>query len=190
MKKLIYLTLIISVFYACQKDDCNKKDIYHNVSDEGKSMLPYSGFDTLTYLRTNIGDTHTFIGTGKKTTYDVQSEKADCGNTLYFEKYYYTYKCNNYNDLVIGQYTNNNISCFTNIDFNNQNFNGDVDFNDSKTDLDSIILSNNKVYYKVERIPNFNPTPTTYRAYFNKQYGCIKMVFTNGDTWELLSFKK
>ncbi len=126
MKKQFYLTLLVSVFFACQKDDCNKKDIYYKVSDEGKSMLPYSGFDTLTYIRTNVGDTHTFIGTGKKTTYDVQSETADCGNTLYFEKYYYTYKSSNYNDIIIGQNTGTNYRYdgLTFIDFNNQLFEG------------------------------------------------------------------
>lgn len=188
--QILFSLSSLLLIVGCDKTDCNKKDIYYNVRDIDKSMLPYSGYDTLTYIRTNLGDTHTFIGTGKKTTYDVQSEMADCGNTLHYENYFYTYKCNNFNDLVIGQYTNNNISCFTYIDFNSQNFRGDVDFNDSKPDLDSVILSSNKIYHKVERIPNFNPTPTTYMAYFNQQYGCIKMVFTNGDTWELLSFKK
>ena len=185
MKKLIYLTLLISVFYSCQKDDCNKKDIYYKVSEKGKSMLPYSGFDTLTYIRTNIGDTHTFIGTGKKTTYDVQSETTDCGNTLYYEKYYYTYKANDFNDMVIGQLTSSNITNFSFIDFNNEHFEGDVDFNFVNQDLDSLYVMG-KLYTKVEIIPDSK----NYRAYFNKAYGCIKMVFRNGDTWELLNFKK
>jgi hypothetical protein len=187
MKKLIYLTLLVSVFFACQKDDCNKKDIYYNVNEKGRSMIPYSGYDTLTYIRTNIGDTHTFIGTGKKTTYDVQSEAADCGNTLYYEKYYYTYKSHDFNDLIIGQYTGLNSSYEGNtyVDFNNQIFMGYINFNIVKIDLDSLEVLG-KVYTKIETIPSNE----NHKAFFNKDYGCIKMVFTNGDTWELLNFKK
>ncbi len=185
MKKLIYLTLLISVFYACQKDDCNKKDVYYNVRDVDKNMLPYSGYDTITYVRTNVGDTHTFIGIGKKVTYDVQSENADCGNTLYYEKYYYTYKSSDFNNIVIGQniplVSTSRANTF--FDFNNQYFDGSLYLNEAN--LDSIIVLNKK-YYNVQFIPDDKP----YKAYFNKEYGCIKMVFTNGDTWELLNFKK
>jgi hypothetical protein len=44
----------------------------------------------------------------------------------------------------------------------------------------------NKKYYNVQFIPDEKP----YRAYFNKEFGCLKIIYSNGDTWELLSFKK
>ena len=183
--QILFSLTSLLLLISCDKTDCNKKDIYYNVRDVDKSMLPYSGYDTLTYIRTNVGDTHTFIGAGKKTSYDVQSEAADCGNTLHYEKYYYTYKSSDYNDIVIGQYTNNNISCFTYIDFNNQHFEGDVDFNFVNQDLDSLYVIG-KLYTKIEVISDSK----NYKAYFSKNYGCIKMAFPNGATWELLSFKK
>jgi hypothetical protein len=185
---ICFLISLIVILASCEKNKCDKRDIYYNVSDERKNMIPYTGYDTLTFIRTSLGDTHTFIGNGKKITYDIQVETAECGNTLYYEKYFYTYNSKTYNSsLIIGQYTNNNNTEAgeTYIDFQNQIFNGSVNFNFVKPNLDSLKVLNN-VYKKIEIIPDNK----SYAAYFNKEYGCIKLVFTNGDTWELLNLKK
>lgn len=183
--QILFSLTSLLLLISCDKTDCNKKDIYYNVRDVDKSMLPYLGYDTLTYIRTNVGDTDTFIGAGKTTSYDVQSEMADCGNTFHYENYFYTYKSKNFNDLVIGQniplVSTSRANTFLN--FNNQYFNGSLYLNE--VNLDSIIVLNKK-YYNVQFIPDEKP----YRAYFNKEFGCLKIIYSNGDTRELLSFKK
>jgi len=195
MKKLLVFTsasllLLCYVLFTTCKKKCEHEEILYDVEDFEKEMLPYHGFDTLTFIRTSVGDTHTFIGIGKTITYNYDYDAADCGNSYKHENYYYTYKSVSFgSDLIIGQLVNlNSVSADTYIIFQNQRFEGFLAFNSPIPDLDSLFVII-KFYTKVHFIPDRKPNGSPYLAYFAKEAGCIKIKFANGEIWELLEFK-
>lgn len=187
-KTIIFFLLILS--YSCAKECDARKDIYYNVDEIDKNMLPYNGFDTITFVRTSVGDTHTFIGIGKTTNYERTSLSYDCSDYYFRENYSYTFKSNTfYSPLYIGQYIPEvSISTPTSyINFQNKFYTGYLYLNE--TNLDSIVILNRK-YYNTQYISESTSIPANYKIYFNKEYGCLKMILDNGETWELLKYKK
>lgn len=183
-KNILRLIFIIMITNSCEKE-CNRKNIYHYIDDNYKTNLIYTGFDTLVFFRNSTGITYTFIGEGKNTSYNSLQEAYDCGNLMHYENYAFKYVSNNFaSPLYIGQYTNGNISCVTNIAFNNHYFEGDVNFVSNKTDMDSLIVGN-KIYKNIEVIY----TNKNNKAYFNKEFGVVKMEMINSEEWVLLSKK-
>lgn len=189
--KTITKTIILFILfltYSCQRECDEIKDIYYYVDEVDKKMLPYNGFDTLTFIRTTVGDTHTFIGIGKTANYNKTVETVEyCGNTLFRENYSYKFISNTFNSpLYIGQHIPE-VSIRTPISYINfeNNFLEDfINFNFVKQDIDSLKVLN-KMYYKLEKLGQ----PINKTAYFDKTSGCIKIEINN-ETWELLSYKK
>ena len=183
-KNILWLIVIIIITNSCEKE-CNRKNIYHYIDDNYKTNLTYTGFDTLVFVRNSTGITHTFIGQGKITSYNSLQEAYDCGNLMHYENYAFKYVSNNFaSTLYIGQYRGQNGGNFTNIAFNNHYFAGDVVFNSNKTDMDSFIVGN-KIYKNVEVIY----TNKNNKAYFNKEFGVVKMEMLNSEDWVFLSKK-
>jgi hypothetical protein len=187
-KTILLLTLLFA--YGCAKECDARKDIYYNIAEVDKNMLPYTGFDTITFVRTSVGDTHTFIGMGKTTNYDRTSLSYDCSDYYYRENYSYTFISNTFNSpLYIGQ----NIpivsenKAISYINFQNKFYTDYLYLNQSN--LDSIIILNKK-YYNTQYITKSTSIPANYKIYFNKEYGCLKMILENGETWEILEYKK
>ena len=188
---ILVLIAFIAFGISCKKK-CDPPEYFHDLSSEGRKMLPYSGFDTLTFVRTSVGDTHVFIGNGKLTQYAFEGIAADCGGRDKYVDYFCTYKSASFNfPLIIGQKTNGGYSSAgeTYIDFQRQLFEGQLGYNWAIPDLDSLMVLN-KLYTKVDMIPDVKPNISPFTAYFVKELGCIKIVFENGETWELLDFKK
>ncbi len=86
-KKLIinttYVLIAIAslVFISCSKDKgCDGTTVqYANILQSDKNLIPYKGGETLTFLHVNAGDTLTFIGEPKWTSYSNSSfGGADC----------------------------------------------------------------------------------------------------------------
>ena len=184
-KTIIFFLLTLS--YSCAKECDARKDIYYNVDEVDKNMLPYNGFDTITFVRTSVGDTHTFIGVGKTTNYNRTSLTYDCSDYYFRENYSYTFISNTFNSpLYIGQYIPE-VSLRTPIsyiNFQNKFLKGEVDFNDSITDIDSIFILN-KLYKRIELINK----SSVDKAYFQIDFGCLKIEINN-ETFELLNYKK
>jgi hypothetical protein len=185
-KTIIFFTLLLT--YSCERECGDLKDIYYYVDEVDKNMLPYTGFDTITFVRTSVGDTHTFVGIGKTISYNKTVETVEyCGRTFFRENYAYTFISKTFNSpLYIGQYIPE-VSIRTPIsyiNFENKFLEGDIDFDFIRQDIDSLIILGKK-YYKVEIIGKDN----NQNAYFDKTSGCIK-IERNNETWELLSLKK
>jgi hypothetical protein len=63
MKKLFYLVLVASLFYACNKDTpCTHQEYFYDIPSDELAVIPYKSMDTLTFIRTNTNDTFTFYG--------------------------------------------------------------------------------------------------------------------------------
>lgn len=184
-KTIILFTLFLT--FSCAKECDDKKDIYYNVDREFVKMLPYTGFDTLTFIRTSLVDTHTFIGIGKTTNYDRTSLSYDCSDYYFRENYSYKFISNTFNSpLYIGQYVapDSQKIPLTYINFENNFLEDFINLNFVKPDIDSLKVLN-KMYYKLEKLGQ----PINKTAYFDKTNGCIKIEINN-ETWELLSYKK
>jgi hypothetical protein len=184
-KTLLLLTLLFA--YGCAKECDARKDIYYNVDEEYKKMLPYTGFDTITFVRTSVGDTHTFIGIGKTTNYDKTSLSYDCSDYYFRENYSYTFISNTfYSPLYIGQYVapDSQKIPLTFINFENILIEDFINFNFIKPDIDSLKVLN-KTYFKIEKLGQ----PNNKTAFFDKTNGCIKIEMNN-ETWDLLNYKK
>ena len=184
-KTFIFLTLIFA--YSCAKECDAKKDIYYNVDEVDKNMLPYTGFDTLSFVRTSVGDTHTFIGIGKTANYKRTSLTYDCSAYYFRENYAFTFISSTFNSpLYIGQYIPEVSESLTlsYVNFENIFIENWINFNLTKPDIDSLKVLN-KMYYKLEKLGQ----PINKTAYFDKTNGCIKIEMNN-QTWELLEYKK
>lgn len=183
-KKILVLIVIITITNSCQKE-CHPEDIYYNIDDNYKTYLNYTGFDTLIFVRNSTGVTHTFINTGKITNYQMFRGSYDCSDYFHYENYAYKFVSSNFDSpLYVGQFRSQNGGSFSNISFNKYYFEGYVTFNNLKTDLDSLIIGN-KIYKNVEVI-NSNKNN---KAYFNKEFGLVKMELDFSEEWVLLSKK-
>lgn len=185
--KIFSLLALLLIFSNCAKECDDRKDIYYNVDEEFKKMLPYTGFDTITFVRTSVGDTHTFVGIGKTTNYDRTSLSYDCSDNYFRENYSYTFISNTFNSpLYIGQYVAQDSQKIplTFINFENNFLEDFINFNFVKQDIDTLKVLNT-TYYKVEKMEN----GISKNAYFDKANGCIKIEMNN-QSWELLRYKK
>jgi hypothetical protein len=141
-------------------------------------------------VRTSVGDTHIFVGVGKTGNYDRTSLSYDCSDYYFRENNSYKFISNTFNSpLYIGQYITivSMSTPISYINFENKFYEGYLYLNQSN--LDSIIILN-KIYYNTQFISNPTSIPTNYKIYFNKEYGCLKIILENGETWELLRYKK
>lgn len=182
--KLLYSLVLILIFSNCQKE-CNTENVYYNVGNVDKAMLPYTGYDTITFVRTSFGDTNVFIGKGKSINYETTQVSTDCGNRNNFENYSYKYASSSANDLLfIGQYVSTNFNQITLsfVELQNERIDDILFLNSSN--LDSTLVLN-KLYKNVQMIKNSNGS----KVYLNKEFGCLKIILNNGEIWELLTLK-
>jgi hypothetical protein len=189
MKNTITFTALICLFLiiGCKKK-CEQKEVLYTVLEETKKEIPYTGFDTLTFVRTSVGDTHVFIGQGKTFDYKFSRDAADCSDTYKRENYYYTYVSKTFNNPIIVGYNSISSTYDHYLQFKQQKFEGYFYFNTAAPLIDSLKVLG-KYYYKVDAMPNNNQYSSPYIAFFDEFVGCIKIKLTNGETWELLSIK-
>ena len=84
----LLLLSTIFLFSSCGQKNSNcgydhTTDIYYKLSDDSKSKIPYTGYDTLIF-KSDAGDTATLYGQGKKIYYETTTSgmsMADCGST-------------------------------------------------------------------------------------------------------------
>ena len=196
LKIIFCFILIISVFQSCfldEKHNCpSQKTLTQYIGDGYKKQIPYTGFDTLTFVRTSVGDTHTFYGTGINTGFDLGSYNSDINcpddktqlehtiikfvsptfpDPIYYHIYFRKY---NESEILL-------------INFRNQDFYDGFDvILGNSVKYDSLIIGNN-LYYKIHLINNINHySSPEYYLYYNS-FGMLKFKFINNETWELVS---
>jgi hypothetical protein len=195
--KIFFISLVFLLFYtSCSKDKgCNGTTVeYANIPQSNKDLIPYKGGETLTFLHVNTGDTVTFIGESKWTSYSNSSfGGADCvietrregRGIAFFDKI-------SNKTIVINQRNTSGYTSTFELDFEGEYFiTGAYDFSTGRTkfDYDSLNIQNN-TYNKIFKFNNdAYPRPTNYFVFCNSKYGILKFELSTGEIWELISKK-
>lgn len=90
MKKLIYIALLTSIFYACSKD-CERYNETRNVNVSNLSIvIPYTDTSTVKFIK-NGTDTLIYTSQGLKETYtnsyESNTRSGGCGTNLKLQQY-------------------------------------------------------------------------------------------------------
>lgn len=99
MKKLIYITLLTSIFYTCNKDCENNNKTFYVYSSDLPFIIPYTDTSRVKFIK-NGTDTLTYISQGLKETYFEgyisNTQSGGCGTNAKYERY--SLKMQNSND--------------------------------------------------------------------------------------------
>ena len=197
MKKLNFLSLsflAVSAFFlqTCKKDHCVNKDrtpldIFHKLSEEDKSKVPFKGNDTLVYY-SDAGDTAILYGQEKKEGYNWAmggDGDFDCPRTYnhYYESNEYSYIGNDsglfqikYN-LFIYEFDSGSGIHYV---LNTFEYGFAPSFINSPSNYkDSILIKGN--YFKGSKFIYLNSVTFLY----NYKYGFLQIKFEPGKNWTL-----
>lgn len=166
------------------------------ISKKLRDSIPYSGYDTLTFVRISTGDTHIFVGQGLKEGYDLYSggrtyENCPPPDNTKMGWLKYTFASSTFNsEIILGLYSfRSRETPYFAIDFNNQ------DYEDGSTALGkpyaySSLQIAGQTFYNINKISNSEfPTTDRFFVLYNYSFGILKFKFTNGEEWELISKK-
>ena len=194
--KTYILSLCTLVFFAsCQRDiPCKEKTTTYTISSSDKSKIPYTGKDTLTFVRTITGDTFTFYSTGWQSGFNTAYTADDCPQKQLFESRQLVFQSPTFsNTISLNQYVNPNTQGdYLDIFFQSTKFETRQLGNIYDTDSGSVILQG-KLYNNIHFISNdnsaVNTKPRNYGCLYTWNEGIIKILFTTGETWELVPKK-
>jgi hypothetical protein len=190
MKKLIYITLLASIFYACNKD-CERYNETRNVNISNLSyVIPYTDSSIVKFIK-NGTDTLLFASQGLKETYtdsyESNTRSGGCGTNLKLQQYSLKMKHSDNEYFEIKFYRNYSSSNYIDVNINGVAFNkltapDYVAINSSLTGeyLDNYVI-NNITYNDVSKI---NINNETYFS-FKPKIGLLKILI-NDDTYELI----
>lgn len=90
MKKLVYLAILASIFFACNKD-CERYNETRNVNvSDLSAVIPYSDSSTVKFIK-NGTDTLIYSSQGLKEiyndTYESNTRSGGCGTNLKLQQY-------------------------------------------------------------------------------------------------------
>ena len=195
---LLSVTIINTVLLvsACTKDaNCGQQQsTTYNISSDEKAKIPYTGKDTLTFVRMTTGDTFTFYGTGWQSGNNTDYTAADCPQKELFETRQVTFQSLSFSKPInLNQYVNNvNHSTYLDIYFQTTTFETSQLGNIYDADSGSVVVQG-KTYRNIHFFSNDNsmvsPKPRNYGCLYTWNDGIIKMFFTTGETWELVPKK-
>lgn len=157
-----------------------------------KDKIPYTGKDTLMFIRKTIGDTHTFIGQGMKSGYDLKPTNigdAECRSTqgdALMEFVKYTFVSSTFNSPIVLQMYHRNypVNSWIEIRFNNKMY--ETPAIDLSNPLYDSIQIGNKMCYNANRFADdLYPDSKDYYVFYNAKYGILKFRFQTGEEWEL-----
>ena len=208
MKHKISLLLILltSTFFSCRKDDdtpCDSKDYHYNLSEEDKSKVPYTGYDTLVFV-SNTNDTAICIGQGKKQFYlrtvipNYTINNCTIPSTDNYEAYNYKFSSNNDKfSIDFNMYKDSKAGIGLISETIEIKFNEIVDFLFYIDDIGKIRKKNyldsleiNKYFYKNVHFSFQNFKLDLHKIFYNKEFGILKIQNSDStEVWELLTKK-
>ena len=193
MKTKIYfisIYIFFAISFSCQKD-CTQNTTTSNISSSNKSKIPYTGKDTLTFVRTTSGDTFTFYSNGWQSGYGVGYTAEDCPQKEACEIRQLVFQSPTFSKSISISLYIQNVTKWTFIDIGFQNtvFENTASSLRAPYDLDSTLIQGEKYYDILFMSDLDSATPITYNCYYNIQYGILKLIFANGETWELIPKK-
>jgi hypothetical protein len=182
--------------YSCVKNSScpdPPETITVDLPQKLKNCIPYTGKDTLTFIRKTVGDTHTFIGQGLKKGYNLEQrdygdeECRSSGGQAMMEFIQYTFKSSTFTSPIILDvyYLRYPVVSWIDIRFKDKTF-------DAPTTVftpfakDSFLIAS-RMYYDIATIADdLNPSSKEYFTLFNAANGILKFRFQTGEEWELL----
>ena len=192
MKKLIYMALLASIFYACKKDTpCTHQEYFYDIPASGLAVIPYKSMDTLTYIRINTNDTFIFYGNNwSYGYYNSTNNIPECTSNENRKTRIIEFNSDLTNSIMkIEQRINQTTTSTTDISIKFRStffeeYDSDFVWNTSTLKMeiqnvtyDSVIVFSNKL---------LDPT---FKCYYSLHSGIIKMQLKNGEIWELLNKK-
>jgi hypothetical protein len=195
MKTLKYLLPIFGILcltFLLQncKRGCGNDDVVteYKIYKPELKKIPYTGFESLTFVCTSTGDTHTFVGDGWKTYWGNTTRGLDCPKPERYEKRQLVFSSTTFSKpIAISIYVHAGTkSIFLEVEFQNKIFEEAVANVEKPYDLDSLTVLGTD-YYGIEFLSDMDSsTPVTYKCYYNEEHGIIRLFFENGETWDLL----
>jgi len=190
-KILLVLAICVMLYTSCSKDKgCGGTIVqYANIPQSDKDLIPYQGRETLNFLHVNTGDTVTFLGESKWTSYSNSSfGGADCVIETRREGRGIAYvNTNKSSQIVINQYIGSTTSTYFEIVYDNLMISSSLLFSNQKFQ-DSVTIQGKKyfdIYFYSD--DNISPKPKDYGCYYTRKEGIIKLFTKTGDIWELIS---
>ena len=183
---IILISSALSLFYVGCLNDCKNykpENNYNSINQENLKRVPYSGYDTITFIRNN-NDTITFFGTGKKKVIIVEDgDLGACGHTTleYNDNYQFNFFSNSIQDKVVIEIRFPNYLDFY---FLGKRFVSHLGDLREPFDFPKIGISNS-TYFNITRI--LSQSQDT--LYYNNEIGIIKFGFQNGEQWTLIKNK-
>jgi hypothetical protein len=196
-KLLLIFLLFTSTFFSCRKDDdtpCDNKDYHYNLSEEDKSKVPYTGYDTLVFV-SNTNDTAVCIGQGKKQFYlrtvipNYTINNCSIPSTDNYEAYNYKFSSNNSKfNIELDQYKKNENGLeYIFFQFNKIYFilyNRRVGNPNSNNFIDSILVKDK--WFKNVSMASRDFNSQYDNLYYNKNFGILKIQNADSsEVWEL-----
>ncbi len=177
---------------SCNRDkDCTNADtvIDYKIDGDDLSKIPYKGFETLIFVRTTVGDTHTFVANGWKQYWGLTSTQDEfCPQKERYEKRELVFTSTTFSkSITVSLYRQSiNKGHYLDVAFQNTSFYTTTDEIAKPYDIDTLTILNTK-YDSIEVLTDLNSaTPETYKCYYNETDGILRLFFENGETWDLL----
>lgn len=191
MKKLIYIALLTSLFYACNKD-CERYNETRNVNViDLPAVIPYSDTSTVKFIK-NGTDTLIYTSQGLKETYidsyESNTRSGGCGTNFRLQQYSLKMKHSDNEFFEITKYVSARNGDYIKIQINNSciydNIFGyyEVSTSDLITfELINSIVINNIKYDSINKISLNNSNYLLAKS----KIGIVKM-FVNSNVYERL----
>ena len=188
----ILFLMMVFVFTGCKPgENCpDLREERYYLFNEEKHLHPYTGYDTLKFKHAN-GNIYTFYGQGLDSGFSIQSSSTspDCGENIltYRQAYFIRFQSDNYGIIEFKKYLTNlsNSDAWGNIGVSRDGVNQFATMSgfyrgqtNNTTFFDSMVI-NNKTYYKVVTMPYDYDYNIPNKAYFNQQYGILKIIISN-----------
>jgi hypothetical protein len=185
MKKLIYITLLTSIFYTCNKDCENNNKTFYVYSSDLPFIILYTDTSRVKFIK-NGTDTLTYISQGLKETYldgyISNTQSGGCGTNAKYQRY--SLKMQNSNDefFQITQYANNEGADKVKLEINSLSIDGNRTNHYMSNYPPILSCFANNIKYDSVSIFSLNQQDTFI---FKPRIGIVKMKINN-NIYEIL----
>jgi hypothetical protein len=174
---------------GCMKKECEPQTTHKNLRQEDKDKVPYSGYDTLTFIRMNDSVQFTFCGTGWQRLEATKYLATDCNDKEILEMRKLVFQSPTFSSpITISQYINDvNNGVYFEVDFQSQLFKTGLLW--SKNAVDTPTLTIQGKTYKDIHLISFDdalPKPKDFGCLYTWNDGIIKIYYKSGESWEII----
>lgn len=185
MKKLVYIAILASIFYACNKDCENNNETFYVYSSDLPFIIPYADTSRVKFIK-NGTDTLTFISQGLKETYFdgyiSNTQSGGCGTNAKYQQnsLKMRYSDNDFFEIFV----NPNEFEYRNIGLNVNKTNGKFTSTQFKSiyPLPIINYTINNLKYDSVKVLLFSNSDSII---FKRKVGILKMTISN-DLYEIV----